>query len=210
MRRVLRDVAAGDLEYDEKGLWEILLAHPARHRVLAMVRAIYPTRSLVDFAQWHLPAIALRELVGRREWERLFTFAFVRNPWDAVVSAYHFDLRELRLPHLDAVDPEFARAMRYCTTFDRFVRLYPIVEPFDMTSMIADERGEPIVNFVGRFENAAEDFRAICERLGLPGAELPWENRTDHGQYRDYYTAETRELVGRYFARDIARFGYRF
>ena len=80
-----------------------------------------------------------------------------------------------------------------------------------MTSMIVDEDGASIVDFVGRFENLQADFAAVCDRIGLHRTGLPHENRSDGRKaYRDYYSEETRDIVARYFKRDIERFGYEF
>jgi hypothetical protein len=163
------------------------------------------------FPQRHLPAVIVRKLVGNDRWERLFTFAFVRNPWDLVVSAYHFERRYVTLPGLAQQEPDRAEAVRRSITFDHFVRLYPLLEPPDMTSMIADSQGKLIVDFVGRFENLGADFAEVAGRIGIPGDVLPHENRSDdRSDYRSYYSPASQEIVGRYFARDIERFGYRF
>ena len=42
----------------------------------------------------HAKAIAAQEMLPRELYQRLFKFAFVRNPWDLQVSSYHHLQRE--------------------------------------------------------------------------------------------------------------------
>jgi hypothetical protein len=71
-------------------------------------------------------------------------------------------------------------------------------------------KGEAAVDFVARMENLREGFPAICRRVGLPVQRLPHRNRRLHLHYSHYYDRTTRDLVGSYYARDIAAFGYDF
>src|SRR5687768_13300689 len=41
----------------------------------------------------HRTAVEIRRLIGAKEWDRRFSFAFVRNPWDKVASHYHFRVK---------------------------------------------------------------------------------------------------------------------
>lgn len=210
---IVRALEAADprLDFNDVGLWDILCAHPARRSLLRRLRGFYLIGSANNYPQWHLPAVVVRELIGRRAWDGLFRFAFVRNPWDLVVSAYHFEKHYVGQRHVASAEPDRAEAVRRSPDFERFVRIYPLLEPADMTSMIVDDNDRSMVDFVGRFENLESDFAAICERLGLRGTVLPHENRSQGRRaYREYYTAETRDVVARYFERDIKRFGYAF
>ena len=72
-------------------------------------------------------------------------------------------------------------------------------------------KGDVIVDFVGRYENLAEDFAIVCQKLNLPPLALPEKRKAKTRQeYRRYYTDELAELVARHYAEDIARFSYRF
>src|SRR5262245_44426165 len=42
----------------------------------------------------HAPAIVAREMLPPQDFDRLFKFAFVRDPWDRLLSAYHHYQRE--------------------------------------------------------------------------------------------------------------------
>ncbi len=72
-----------------------------------------------------------------------------------------------------------------------------------------NEKGEVIVDFVGRFENLADDFAYICQYLGLQ-ATMPYLNKSKHSSYQSYYDKDTRDLISEYFKDDIALFGYDF
>ena len=193
-----------ELAFDDVGLWDRLREHPRGAGVVRALKMIYPVNVIASFAEKHLPAAVLRELVPAEVWERSFKFAFVRNPWDLVVSTF-FYIRANEA-WFESHEPDYARVA--CGGFQDFVRFYPMIAG-DTLSMIADEAGEVIVDFVGRYERLEDDFAAVCRRLGI-SAELPHLNRSEHESYREYYDAATRSIVERHFARDIERFGYSF
>ncbi len=80
---------------------------------------------------------------------------------------------------------------------------------FTQTSCLVDENGKLLVDFVGKFENLDEDFRSICQKVGI-SARLPHINKSKRTDYRDYYDSETRDLTAQLYAEDIERFGYTF
>jgi hypothetical protein len=59
-------------------------------------------------------------------------------------------------------------------------------------------------------EALAEDWRVICDRIGISHVELPHRNVSSRGDNRKYYDDESREIVARRFRRTIERFGYEF
>ena len=61
--------------------------------------------------------------------------------------------------------------------------------------------------FVLRQEKLAEDFKQIQDIFDCQ-IPLSVENISPHEYYRDYYDAETRDIVARWHARDIEMFGY--
>ena len=148
----------------------------------------------------HATAHEIRQWLGPEEWERIFTFTFVRNPWDWQVSLYHF-IQNNRLNH--------QRELVSSMSFDEYIR-WRIVEDRQLQStFVVDKQGNQIVDFIGRFENLTDDFEFVCQRIGWD-LELPHENVSEHAEYRSYYSDETAALVADHFAEDIARFGYSF
>ena len=155
----------------------------------------------------HPPAYAIVPMAGRERWGRYFKFAFVRNPWDRLVSWYHMCTQ---VPSPNA----FARHVRaYAPTFEAFIldATSGISErtTVNQVDYVTDEHGAPMLDFVGRYETFGDDFARIRETLGLAG-NVPHVNGSVHGPYRDYYSQATRAVVAERFARDIAYFGFRF
>lgn len=163
--------------------------------------------------------------LGRQRWERFFSFGFVRNPWDRLVS--HYSMIRERIDQLppgqrDRPHPfkielwnyvlhfshDFESFLDICTglIFDRDGYKSFL---FNQIDYLSDTDGELLVDFVGRFENFEEDARQVLDQIGIK-ASVPRLNRSSRGHYRRYYSSRTRDLVAKRFARDIAAFGYGF
>ncbi|WP_238946762.1 sulfotransferase family 2 domain-containing protein [Seongchinamella unica] len=156
----------------------------------------------------HSTALEKYRQLGAAAWARKFTFTIVRNPWDKVVSHYHYRVRTNQTGLGDRPIP-FAEWLQ---------RVYIDRDPFyfDQPRMfmpqkqwLVDESGEMLVEFIGRFENLQQDFDSICQRLQVE-ASLGHAKPSSRGSYRDYYDAESEALVREYFAQDIELFGYAF
>jgi hypothetical protein len=157
----------------------------------------------------HLPAIELMRINPDTEWSKYFKFAFVRNPWDRMVSVY-FD-QQKRTKESDYYrkhNPKVVEIFKSSPSFVEWVDsgFYSMRPQVDY---ILDSKQNVFVDFIGRFEKLKEDFEGICRRIGI-SVELPHKNKTDHEFYRTYYTAETREIVRRKFHADIELLGYSF
>jgi len=136
------------------------------------------------------------------EFRSVFSFAFVRNPWDRQVSFYEFIRKTpTHSLHKDTVGLSF---YEYIHTIFPY---HPVV--FEYQKGYTHSCDKQLVNFVGRFENIEEDFDFVCSKIGLK-LQLPKINTTPHGHYREYYCEETQRMVGDAFIDDITTFGYDF
>ena len=77
-------------------------------------------------------------------------------------------------------------------------------------NQLCDAQGKLLMDYVGKLETLDEDWKFICERIGIPHVELPRKNVSVKRPYTDYYTPETRDLVARHWAQEIELFGYTF
>ena len=149
----------------------------------------------------HVTAAVVRRCLPREVFARAFKFAFVRNPWDRLVSMYAFLCRTSTHRHHKLVTSmgSFEEYLRW-EIGRRRARQHPY---------ITDCCGNLLVDFVGRFENIEADFAKVCQQLSVP-ATLPCANATAHRDYQTYYTPVTRELVAQHLRRDIEMFEYGF
>ncbi|MCH2101531.1 MAG: sulfotransferase family protein [Planctomycetes bacterium] len=132
----------------------------------------------------------------------LFKFAFVRNPWDRLVSEYSFILARKNHPRHAEVKalPDFLAYLYYEKTRAR---------GRGQAQMLSAPADRPPIDFVGRFESLRTDFSEACTRIGID-ASLPHLNQTKHRDYRDFYDETSRSYVAEAWAEEIQEFGYEF
>lgn len=142
-----------------------------------------------------------------------FKFTIVRNPWERLVSALAWtDQKWVRGEEL--APAEFEREVRRIHGVLQEARATgqaPSIPPFlcPQSLYVLDHDGALLVDFIGRYERLDADWRTIGERLGV-NIPLPHRMRSHHRDYREYYTDETRALVGEMFASDVKLFDYSF
>lgn len=145
-------------------------------------------------------------LVTLAEAQTFFTFTLVRNPWDRMVSYYHW-LRGQGFEH-----PQVALAR--ATDFSGFLNAPATQSAIAATPYASYVTlpgvGECCKAFL-RLEHLAEDAAPLAAHLGFALPTLPRANTSDReADWRGYYSQADASLVGRLCAADVARFGYSF
>ena len=151
----------------------------------------------------------LREIkdILEEKYEQYFKFAFVRNPWDRIVSCWKNKsnpVHSQEYPHSCFVEATNK-------TFNEFIDLLQ-GDAFGEDRHISPQVFffPPDLDFIGKFENLQEDFNIVCGKIGIPRHQLPHINKTEHKHYTEYYDDETRQIVAEKYAKDIEYFGYEF
>jgi hypothetical protein len=156
----------------------------------------------------HLTVQEVRNRVGVKNWNNSYTIAFVRNPWDRMVSYYRY---RVKTPQKGTHKIEIDFKEWIIKVFqDRDPRYYDYPKMFmPQVDWLKDEFGDIEIDFIGRFETIEKDFKELCKELDVQ-LELPHLNKTKQVPYQKYYDEETRQIVAEYFAEDIETFGYSF
>ena len=147
-----------------------------------------------------------------------FTFGFVRNPWDRLVSWFCMMrtnvLKNPLADHFRASTPDEDEAKAFVQFIELCDRVFMIQDaPYSFALpqvMYLQDNSGKLVSFVGKFERLEADIHYVFQKLGKWDVEIPHINSTEHGHYRDYYTHKTRRIVETRFAADIRLFDYRF
>lgn len=140
------------------------------------------------------------------------SFTIVRNPWDRMVSAYHY-LKKISLPEgsswlklNDITEDNFP-------TFEVWIKnLHNYKNPdaywFRPETPQVEWLDKPI-DIILRYENLTEDFKQIqlCFNCNI---ELPHHYKTDHLNYRKYYNDNTKSIVEQFNKSDIATWKYQY
>ena len=148
----------------------------------------------------HFKATDLITEIGRKQFDRMFSFSFVRNPWDWELSHYRYIYKNDAHPNHAEVS-----ALR---NFSDYVR-WRCDGRFQTQESFLVHNNQTVVDYVGRFENLASDFGYVCQQLHIP-FRLPKLNQTQREDYHPPYDDQTRELIAATYAADIERFSYSF
>lgn len=178
---------------------------------------LYPRRfthlNLDADEKWHQRSDEFKKI-----YDEYYTFAFVRNPYDWLISFYEYVL----------IHPEHKRHEEIkATNFEGFVEWAPHHLPTQYKWLSGggiDEKemhhkdailaanpsvpGPITLDFVGRFESLDDDFEKITKHLGIE-ASLPHNNKSERKAFEEYYS-DKRILnkVREDFSMDFEYFNY--
>jgi len=137
----------------------------------------------------------------RPPYDKSFKFAFVRNPWERLVSFYTMELKIFTplfdktfhdfIDYIDNNNIDLNRCNRH---FRLQTSLYPIND----------------IDFLGRFENFKNDFNFVCKKLKI---KTDWGHKKKGKRYKpytEYYNSKTKKIVERRYAQDIELLKYTF
>ena len=153
----------------------------------------------------HSKLVDVYGAVDQAQIEQYFVFTLVRNPWDRMVSYYHW----LRGQGFDHPAVHLAKASDF-TTFVNDASTRTSLRHDGAVNYVSDRDGVDRCDLYLRLEHLNADMAQLEDGIGVRLPVAPHENKSARGAYQGYYSAADQALVGDLFAEDVARFGYRF
>ncbi len=147
----------------------------------------------------HNEILVAKKVLPAEVFDSYFKFAFVRNPWDRLVSEYEFIRRR----------PDHGRHSKVTKmNFNEYIVYQSRRRDAHQIDMLADKQGNILMDFIGKFESLDEDWDRVATKLGIENRELGHRKKSGIKDYKAYYTQETWDLVADLWKRDILAFGY--
>ena len=144
--------------------------------------------------------------------DKYFKFTVIRNPYDRLVSAYHFYHDWYKYNNRETLD----------MSFSQFVyNLYHSADWYSERVKYTDQHSfVEGYNFAGRFENLRTSYLELCEHINITPIPFVVTNHVDHwgytksprqyNKYQDYYDSDTKKLATLMNEQDLHMFEYKF
>lgn len=144
-------------------------------------------------------------LISRDEMRDLFTFTLVRNPWDRMVSYYHW----LQTQTFDHPAVGLAKTKGF-SVFLNAPLTQATFRANPYASYLTDGAGTVHSDLYIRLERLADDIAPLADHLGFV-PDMPVANQSARPRdWRGFYTESDAELIADICAADIAAHGYAF
>ncbi len=143
-------------------------------------------------------------------WNKLFTFSVVRNPWDRVVSMYHYRRKIAgSIPETWSFR-DYVFALAEATPKTEYFKFQGY--RFGNSDFLLGDNGEILVDFIARYENRSLDLDFIGRRLNMDSFKDVHINKgkPKYAHFSEFYDVDTREIIQKLYSKDIELFDYKF
>lgn len=161
----------------------------------------------------HFKSSEVIRLMGKSDFEKLFSFSIVRNPYDRLFSAYHFAKQGGGTE--GGVRPNPAFKSSAFSTFDSFVSEWLVHQQEREIDIIFqpqylflfDDDMNCLVDFIGKLEKIPETQLFLKQKLNLD-LRINFRNVTPEKPRRISIKPETCMLIYQFYKKDFDLFNY--
>lgn len=153
----------------------------------------------------HMSAKSIKNKVGSDVWQKYFKFCVIRNPFDKLVSYYHFIKKQARKNH----PIKMAHGENDIDKFRNWIKGGGRVLDRDKYLI----NGEICIDYFIYFEELHKGIKEVCERLNIPFEpksipKLKYGLRPTGLPVKEYYDQETQLIVENMYRFEVSRFNY--
>jgi hypothetical protein len=145
----------------------------------------------------HIPATDIARFVPDLTWREYFVFCVERNPFDRAISQYHWKNRKI-----SGAPPPMAEFFTNLSTLSMS----------NWSLYTSNDR--VIVDKVIRYEHLESELKTVGQQLGITidvsNIHAKAWTRKDRRNYWEVIDEESREIIERRCAKEIAHFGYQW
>lgn len=156
----------------------------------------------------HVPASLMIVFLGEETWRNLFTFSLTRNPWDRILSLYHYRRRIGNIPE-EMTFREYVFALHKFRGQGLFSYhgFY-----YSNADYICDAKGRILVSYWGKYEDRNTVLKTIGSKLDIEnlGNLHLQSGKPGKAHYSEWYDTQTRNIIESVYHIDIERFEYSF
>ena len=134
-----------------------------------------------------------------QKWDEYFTFCFIRNPYDKIISAW-YHINRYNIPFKN-----YLNLINTCNDVEYMHMFLPQVRN------IINEKGKININYIGKFENLENDLTYILNKIGIHTIIHDVNkimNKRDHLEFYKYYNQESLDIVNILLKEDFQYLDY--
>jgi len=157
----------------------------------------------------HVTLRDFHELTHNR-YKDYYKFAFVRNPYDRMVSMYSF---YSQLKNGKVGESEFEKFNIWLLGEENIIN--PKLNLKAQNQWKNKPQVEWVVNnnkidvdFIGRMETFDSDLLTIGRKIGMNIEKIPHKNKSKHSHYSNFFSAEAKRKTEKEYMDDFKKFNY--